>query len=1575
MALAFESINKNIIKKLKWRSSPLNQTKWLTKVPFTRLVSFAVPKNDIEDETKLRYLREKNILSGGYLWNQRNTGENMSWSGPSQEYSYGNQSYRGTPKGSVSGYAGKNAFGDPLEIPAGESRRLVPNPGIVSMNIKNKGSFGSLREINFQIKCYDLNQLETLEVLYMTPGVGVLCEWGWSYMGSEPSLVSNTTNNNFADKEKLQHEINSKVKSSEGNYDACIATITGFNWSIEKDGSYNVQVNATSRGETMLLVPVNRSNSVLVDYVARLSYDPDVANLAANMIKNANDPEDSDIAKLGAGNISTVAGDNTKINLLQVPVWKYNFGQKKLSGTRAEQEKDIKEKEEEKKKIEQAEQEEIIELDTLKEFWYKTVQITMRKYRMTEMQVGISLAPAAAGTALPMSKLSTYDAAGNFTLACHADSDWRGEGGAGTSSKPKTGPGWASLFQNIWGAGFSNMNVYDLAHYPDAPHDNSKIDYFMTVGYGIHYNWAWSSLQYPSDAQDRYWDLMGGTVVQSDGSNLDRFPSDYRDKNGIVGNNGEGNGKMFKPAFISKLQIDGGLDPLVLDADENEFPVDLFSRGNLKPSEKASPAPAGTAELNISSFFTTFASNTVHELRKSDGTTLYNKSYYDTAGFDSSMKFGEGKNSINKLFKLSPPTSDFANKFPDSLSNSQRLELMLTKPNYAMNGYGDWSQDDGNTSTAGDEVSHEIWSAPEMETSDDQTDEGPVKLDATFWNKKTNFLSVEKEFGTRSTAQGQTDLGVTTKWPAKVEPWKEYMSELPRLPMYSVGVGFKGATEGIITKGGAGTNGARKQAKEYTTKDGNKLYSYIGYYSFVDMQEWDTAKGEFKYVAELKRKREELADSIAATIKELSEAKKEKGQQIQDAKDYLTALNKNTGEYIPIWALEHLFNHCVNYSVKGKKIFRYDSGFLSYYDTNGQSFGRPADITETAQKEKILKEYAELFDVLPDFSQLISVVDENEEEMEVPVFSEDGAHIFYRFFALGTDENTTKALLSNDWEPQVSLPVKIPNHKQLRSTDPLRCLLPGQEDIVPNSNYITGKSSRNTAQAGPEYSADELMELSYDKEALKKAENLPKPELWVGLQLQHPDVRVKKLEDLEDIMHPDNDSEYPGLLSDPDLLWPNPFKTDNNMNSGYVSNILVHIDVIKEALKLGSVDQDAMHGGQNMEVFAQVYQKILNRITISCGQMWDLGLQVEDNHDNVCKIIDTKYRKDIKKTNDIIWQFPLYGSGGTSDRGHHIIRDFAIQSEIPSAMKAMAMYGTNAAFGHQLHTGDMNDLSPLQLLQNIDWADVSLEGMVYDSDRYHYKDGTMQLKNSSGIANFDGTLISIDDLAKKGDIFDVVESTEDGAGDAAVSLSKENQSRMDQDQIPITYQDQITMYRSSLEKIHDNGPKDAGGKHTRLAEKCLYAMLTHVLPVSNEELDEILNEIESTTQGASNYTRESYLKEKSQQEVEKTNPNFFNTLIPLNCSITLDGISGIHFGNSFALKGLPKRYEKKTAFQVTNVAHQIDTNGWQTTISAQMRTIAESAQDKIIDFADADTIQDSNDTVVNLDFNALGNLF
>ena len=60
-------------------------------------------------------------------------------------------------------------------------------------------------------------------------------------------------------------------------------------------------------------------------------------------------------------------------------------------------------------------------------------------------------------------------------------------------------------------------------------------------------------------------------------------------------------------------------------------------------------------------------------------------------------------------------------------------------------------------------------------------------------------------------------------------------------------------------------------------------------------------------------------------------------------------------------------------------------------------------------------------------------------------------------------------------------------------------------------------------------------------------------------------------------------------------------------------------------------------------------------------------------------------------------------------------------------------------------------------------------------------------------------------------------------------------------------------------------------------------------------------------------------------------------LIPLNLSITIDGIEGLQFGNIITIDYLPDIYRKNCAFAITGISHDISRDGWTTTIDTQFR--------------------------------------
>jgi hypothetical protein len=141
---------------------------------------------------------------------------------------------------------------------------LRPMAGITSMDIKSKSAYGSLREAVVNFQCWDIHQLEELELLYMRPGYTVLVEWGWTpYLNSKGNLVTtppsvyDILNKGNTSRTKIFKDLYNKSTLSGGNYDAMFGYVKNYQWSARPDGGYDCQTTIISTGEIIESLKVN----------------------------------------------------------------------------------------------------------------------------------------------------------------------------------------------------------------------------------------------------------------------------------------------------------------------------------------------------------------------------------------------------------------------------------------------------------------------------------------------------------------------------------------------------------------------------------------------------------------------------------------------------------------------------------------------------------------------------------------------------------------------------------------------------------------------------------------------------------------------------------------------------------------------------------------------------------------------------------------------------------------------------------------------------------------------------------------------------------------------------------------------------------------------------------------------------------------------------------------------------------------------------------------------------------------------------------------------------------------------
>jgi hypothetical protein len=152
-----------------------------------------------------------------------------------------------------------------LTSPGGTNHRLGLRlmPGITSIEIKSKSAYGSLREVTVNFQCWDITQLEELELLYMRPGYTVLVEWGWlPYLNNQNQLQSNidfynSVLNADKKKEEIWKDLFAKSKELNGNYDAIFGYVKNYSWSARNDGGYDCITTIITLGEILESLKIN----------------------------------------------------------------------------------------------------------------------------------------------------------------------------------------------------------------------------------------------------------------------------------------------------------------------------------------------------------------------------------------------------------------------------------------------------------------------------------------------------------------------------------------------------------------------------------------------------------------------------------------------------------------------------------------------------------------------------------------------------------------------------------------------------------------------------------------------------------------------------------------------------------------------------------------------------------------------------------------------------------------------------------------------------------------------------------------------------------------------------------------------------------------------------------------------------------------------------------------------------------------------------------------------------------------------------------------------------------------------
>jgi hypothetical protein len=138
------------------------------------------------------------------------------------------------------------------------STGLRPMPGITSMNVKSKNTYGTLREAEVKFICWTLEDFERMDKLYLRPGFTMMLEWGHSlYLNEDGKLettIETVPNGFFANGVTMTSVLNTirelRHKSSY-NYEGMIGYVKNFSWNYTTNGGYECTVTIISTGEIL----------------------------------------------------------------------------------------------------------------------------------------------------------------------------------------------------------------------------------------------------------------------------------------------------------------------------------------------------------------------------------------------------------------------------------------------------------------------------------------------------------------------------------------------------------------------------------------------------------------------------------------------------------------------------------------------------------------------------------------------------------------------------------------------------------------------------------------------------------------------------------------------------------------------------------------------------------------------------------------------------------------------------------------------------------------------------------------------------------------------------------------------------------------------------------------------------------------------------------------------------------------------------------------------------------------------------------------------------------------------------
>jgi hypothetical protein len=384
------------------------------------------------------------------------------------------------------------------------------------------------------------------------------------------------------------------------------------------------------------------------------------------------------------------------------------------------------------------------------------------------------------------------------------------------------------------------------------------------------------------------------------------------------------------------------------------------------------------------------------------------------------------------------------------------------------------------------------------------------------------------------------------------------------------------------------------------------------------------------------------------------------------------------------------------------------------------------------------------------------------------------------------------------------------------------------------------------------------------------------------------------------------------LYREIDGTFPN-FYIDDSKETGYIRNLVFDAKYLQDSFK------DITSLKQGLRDF---WAKVKT-------DMFDYnGFQITQdlNHDGRIGISDSKYQNPLETAKDLLSQKQQSKPEDFADERklqnkmfflpvytkNSIVRSFSVGLKLTDKAASMAALGSSTATGDEGSTYHydvgIKSFSQATLIQ----SGKKDPETAKESDFYVTKEQEeREQKLKDLIVTELRTLYSgkgDKGAGVEGEFFTEKGKTRKIADDLGIKFS-------DAEGVPTTI-DEIT---DKIDNENDTGKEDGDDKGASSSTYAIYDRYGRMRKKYKEHLSSLLN------------------KSKGTNPKQEGHYNLNKTIIPIELSMTLDGIGGLRVGNMFKTDYLPELYRKYSYFIITEVSHAVGIGGWTTDITAMMK--------------------------------------